>query len=239
MRFKGAIIAGIALALVGCNDEPEKQTIASKDNNKVTVEQKEVTTSQLGMDNSYMSACNLLRSRTDELQKCQKNVDYRKDVANQLANSSADLVLESIQHYGETILEKGLDEEVLVHTRELPIDSMPRHLIGAPTEQVDLPKYFILKGALFGYRSSVGLSSIVIDEGYEVMLEVDKLSGKQREFLEEVCLAEMDWQAANCQGDIYVGLVAGAKTAHLSVLGAKLTPLTKERLVEIEMQKIW
>ena len=255
-------IFALALFLTGCNEEspqssesssttaetveedraetPEEDRTVTKSASLPDSSAKAVSDQVVSTDWSYKRICNRLRTDQARYRECLATPSIRKDMAESQASTVANMVAEMIESYGANILETNLNDEIEEEAKVRPIEQVPVDLAGVEIGVLPgLPDYFKVTGSIFGYRTEVGLSAVIAGRSSEVMVSLDLLDEKQREYLEMVCSPELNWQDSTCQGDIYIAVLEGTHFVELSLVGAKLVGMDREKLKEIELRKLW
>lgn len=257
MPFKPTtVVLAIVLLLTGCdNDSPGSQaantpkdpeapaaaqTSAKSDTVLADTAPSEIVQNAVSEDWSYKRVCIRFQNDQEQMDDCLASSTFRANLANSQADTMSLIKYEQIKDYGQAILESNLDAEITDEAENRLLDQIPVELAGLELGVLPgLPDYFKVEGGIFGYRSEVGLSAVIIGRGTEVTVSVDEMSEKQQEFLENVCGAELNWQDSTCQGDIYVAVAEGDQFVELILVGAKLMEMSREKLKEIELRKLW
>lgn len=234
---------GLSALLVGCNDSSNTGSAGKTDSAATQTAPKEekslstLTVSDLGT--GYTKVCDKIQIEESSIDKCYVDKTYRASLANDFAKIQAQRVYDRAKGFKESVMASSIEGDVVTFAKKMTLDQVPDHLVGVPVSEVKTPAYYAVDGGLFAYTTPVSTKAIIIQNGLELSVEVEKLDKDQREFLEAVCFPEMNHEWTTCQGTIYVGLVAGDKTAHLSIIGAELKPLDLTSLTQIELKKLW
>lgn len=191
-------------------------------------------------DWSYKAACTTVRLDKERYGSCMKDPVVRQQMAEAQASTQAGFLIEQIESYGKDVLESNLKPEIINEARSRKIEQVPVDLVGVELGVLpNLPDYFKISGGIFGYRTEVGLSAVIIGSGTEISVTLDALDEKQKEFLEMVCSPELDWKDSTCQGEIYVAVLEGSKFVELGLIGVKMPNLNYEALKAIQLRKLW
>lgn len=230
----------------GCGDgarESEETSLPATETDQesaTALESSEINNEIAANDWSYMLACEAVQGDKKLFDVCVTDPVIRYRLANSQATRASNQLAEQVEVYGENILEAHLADEVMNKAKRITIDQIAVDLGGF--ELGMLPKvadYLKFNGGIFGKRTEVGLSAVVVGDGTEVTVLLDDLDEKQQQFLEQICEPELNWKDSICQGEIYAAVRKDGQLVELSLIGAQLASMNRKRLKELQLRKLW